>query len=393
MDPLTRCERITNKGLKNEYRCESPKTTGGFCDKCSRLNEIVRILEFGCRYIVNEISGTKFRCGKQIDEFGLCTDCLHNRNYISEAYTKYISFQGNNKKCRAVRLTGAERGSYCTKSCDFQTKICMYCCKKKSYETLIKYDFFRDCVPSDRLHELDGTNSSKYDVFMSLNQNTVDGFYVKPRKLTVGKEQNSSCAQDADNFSSKTKNTDPSDNNNNNNDDISSPAKAAKSRNSKQTIPPNKKSEIWTTYVGNLHKSKCYCCGTIPIESTSFSAGHIHPESDGGSLNILNLRPICVSCNASMGTNNMFVYMLQKKMGGWKQALESSSIEIYLHILCSSSQRYSASLEEFHSDYSKWCDEQNTPALSMTVVKYYLIGLTMYDINTERMTLNHKMLQ
>lgn len=179
MDPLKRCERVVNKGLENEYRCESEKITGGFCDKCSQLNEVSIILEFGCRYIVSEVSETKFRCGKQIDEFGLCTDCLNNRNYIFETYSKYVSLQG--KKCMAVALTGLDCVSYCTKTGNSHPKTCTYCSTHKSYETLIKYDFFKNCVPSDRLH------SSEYNKFMRLHSDTMDVFYMKPQKLAFGK--------------------------------------------------------------------------------------------------------------------------------------------------------------------------------------------------------------
>ena len=32
-------------------------------------------------------------------------------------------------------------------------------------------------------------------------------------------------------------------------------------------------------------------------------------EHEGGTLEIKNLRPICKSCNSSMGTTNMFTYV------------------------------------------------------------------------------------
>ena len=42
---------------------------------------------------------------------------------------------------------------------------------------------------------------------------------------------------------------------------------------------------------------------------TSWHAGHIISEKDGGSTNIENLRPVCADCNLGMKTQNMIVYM------------------------------------------------------------------------------------
>ena len=45
----------------------------------------------------------------------------------------------------------------------------------------------------------------------------------------------------------------------------------------------------------------------------SFHCGHIIAESKGGELSVNNLKPICQSCNSSMGTQNMDEYI--KKYG------------------------------------------------------------------------------
>ena len=41
----------------------------------------------------------------------------------------------------------------------------------------------------------------------------------------------------------------------------------------------------------------------------SFHCGHIIAESKGGELSVNNLKPICQSCNSSMGTQNMDEYI------------------------------------------------------------------------------------
>jgi len=47
------------------------------------------------------------------------------------------------------------------------------------------------------------------------------------------------------------------------------------------------------------------CRKVEPIQITNFDAGHIESEKRGGTNNINNLKPICRTCNTSMGTRNM----------------------------------------------------------------------------------------
>ena len=77
----------------------------------------------------------------------------------------------------------------------------------------------------------------------------------------------------------------------------------------KQKIPPIKKQEIWEYWKGNVSKSNCHCCRKITIYSNSYHCGHVIAESNGGTLDIENLRPICQSCNSSMNNKNMIDYM------------------------------------------------------------------------------------
>ena len=41
----------------------------------------------------------------------------------------------------------------------------------------------------------------------------------------------------------------------------------------------------------------------------NFSCGHVIAEANGGELKLNNLKPICMSCNSSMGTQNMDSYI------------------------------------------------------------------------------------
>ena len=66
-------------------------------------------------------------------------------------------------------------------------------------------------------------------------------------------------------------------------------------------------------YFGNNMDGMCQCCFTTPIHSTNFDCGHIVSEKNGGDVHLKNLKPICRTCNSSMGTKNMNDYI--KKYG------------------------------------------------------------------------------
>jgi 5-methylcytosine-specific restriction endonuclease McrA len=82
----------------------------------------------------------------------------------------------------------------------------------------------------------------------------------------------------------------------------------------KKAIPHMLKRMVWNYWVGEtIGKTKCLCCKTTDITMLTFVCGHIIPESKGGELLVNNLKPICGSCNSSMGTTNMDEYI--KKYG------------------------------------------------------------------------------
>ena len=80
----------------------------------------------------------------------------------------------------------------------------------------------------------------------------------------------------------------------------------------KKNIPKNVKTNIWNTYIdANIPRHKCLCCKKSIILNTEFHVGHVISEFHGGTLEINNLRPICASCNYSMGTMNMVEYIVK----------------------------------------------------------------------------------
>lgn len=77
---------------------------------------------------------------------------------------------------------------------------------------------------------------------------------------------------------------------------------------SKTTIPPKLKENVWRTYVGEIISIQCPVCELNKITCFSFDCGHVIAESNEGILELSNLRPICGSCNSSMGIKNMQDY-------------------------------------------------------------------------------------
>ena len=83
-----------------------------------------------------------------------------------------------------------------------------------------------------------------------------------------------------------------------------------KKKNKKKPIPPALKIKVWNKYIGaEIGKTKCLCCKLHDIFQASFTCGHIISEHCGGELKVNNLKPICSSCNSSMGIKNMNDYI------------------------------------------------------------------------------------
>ena len=86
----------------------------------------------------------------------------------------------------------------------------------------------------------------------------------------------------------------------------------APSENKKCRIPSKVRTDVWNTFIGpTISNHKCLCCLKTTISVFDFQVGHVLSEHDGGNLNIDNLRPICASCNISMGTTNMKDYVVK----------------------------------------------------------------------------------
>lgn len=91
------------------------------------------------------------------------------------------------------------------------------------------------------------------------------------------------------------------------------------SRYKKKGVPTALKNAVWMTYNGSTFEAKCHvswCKNKVTV--FNFEAGHDIPESKGGATCLDNLRPICASCNKSMGNSYTIsefskIYMRKEK--------------------------------------------------------------------------------
>ena len=92
-----------------------------------------------------------------------------------------------------------------------------------------------------------------------------------------------------------------------------------KKKKKKATIPKAIREQCQIQVFGEKFKEKCYinwCENDINV--FDFHVGHDKPESEGGSLDISNLKPICARCNLSMSNN--YTIKEWNRLNGGKQS-------------------------------------------------------------------------
>lgn len=81
-----------------------------------------------------------------------------------------------------------------------------------------------------------------------------------------------------------------------------------KFRYNKTKIPQTLRKQVWNKHYGTQTTHICSITGCNNILDNTikngWEAGHIVSEFNGGNTNLDNLKPICKSCNCSMGTQN-----------------------------------------------------------------------------------------
>jgi hypothetical protein len=87
------------------------------------------------------------------------------------------------------------------------------------------------------------------------------------------------------------------------------PEYRGKNNTAPRTITLALKKQVWCKYFGmTTGESICPVCKISTIHQMSFHCGHIHPKSKGGLNHVDNLRPLCQSCNSSMGNTHFDEY-------------------------------------------------------------------------------------
>lgn len=83
----------------------------------------------------------------------------------------------------------------------------------------------------------------------------------------------------------------------------------------RKSIPAKVRQMTWRKYIGSTMDGNCWCCGTA-ISFEGWHAGHVIPASKGGPDTVPNLRPLCASCNLSMGNMAMSEFISRYGMTG-----------------------------------------------------------------------------
>jgi len=73
----------------------------------------------------------------------------------------------------------------------------------------------------------------------------------------------------------------------------------------RKAIPKKIRGEAWKIQFGGSTSGMCFCCKKELDVFDDWHAGHIMSHANGGTDTADNLRPVCGSCNLSMGTENM----------------------------------------------------------------------------------------
>jgi len=77
----------------------------------------------------------------------------------------------------------------------------------------------------------------------------------------------------------------------------------------RRELPPQIQRRVWNEHIGkDVANAKCTCCKEENINYNSFFVGFVKDSHEGGTLLTDNLRPICSSCDSSIGTMSINEY-------------------------------------------------------------------------------------
>lgn len=156
------------------------------------------------------------------------------------------------------------------------------------------------CVlDSQEIDSQEGVYQSSEKV-IKVNEKVPCGYCSKQYTLTTLKKYNGMCKSCYDRITE--------------NESVCSLASTTSKKEPKKSIPKRLKTLVWDTYIDeSIVKHRCLCCKRAMITNRDFHVGHVVSEKEGGESILDNLRPICHSCNYSMGAMNMVEFI--KKCG------------------------------------------------------------------------------
>lgn len=85
----------------------------------------------------------------------------------------------------------------------------------------------------------------------------------------------------------------------------------SKTSDASKAIPKAVRNAVWIEHCGRVFDAKCLCCGLENISVFNYHCGHVLSRKNGGLATTDNLRPICASCNTSMGSTQMDQFIAQ----------------------------------------------------------------------------------
>ena len=77
----------------------------------------------------------------------------------------------------------------------------------------------------------------------------------------------------------------------------------------RKSIPKKIRAEVWRAHFGRSTDGFCVCCRAPLGILDEWQAGHIIAHNHGGADTADNLKPVCASCNRSMGTESMTAFV------------------------------------------------------------------------------------
>lgn len=95
-------------------------------------------------------------------------------------------------------------------------------------------------------------------------------------------------------------------------------------------IPADVRYKVWRSHCKDKMDGPCFCCD-VKISFEKWHCGHIVSRARGGSIDSINLRPVCIKCNLAMSSMHMYEYIIRNKLPGFGRLSPTDPIvEFYM---------------------------------------------------------------